>query len=94
MNVKEAMEIVADCPDKAECDGDCGNCFVASAFLSGHESCKKDIEEKFKLVVEALKNIISIANSFGENPMPQSTYLCAEEAQKGFESYRQTVEGY
>ncbi len=36
--------------------------------------------EALKIYKRALKNIVGLCNSYGDNPMPQSTAICGEEA--------------
>ena len=44
-----------------------------------------------KALVKAHEAIVSLANSYGDIPMPQSTYLCAEESVKALAQYREAV---
>ncbi len=48
--------------------------------------------EEVKVLIKAHESIISLARSFGDIPMSQATYLCAEESVKALAQYKEVGE--
>jgi hypothetical protein len=63
---------------------------VSEFFCTEHQSgisggcrfCFEKLESFAREAVERAKRIVALADSFGDIPMPQSTFLCAIEAKQ------------
>ena len=52
------------------------------------ERCRAEERTKGEKLAEVLEHAVSLANSYGENPMPESTCLIACEAQEALKDWR------
>ena len=84
MNVKEAKRITEKSYEWGMDIDEQKDYAIAHGFLGAwHQQ-----EKRAEVLVKALRAITSVADSFGpDNPMAQSTYICAATAKQALQAY-------